>query len=134
MKKIVDSKLESMLAKKVAAQTKSEEKLVNLVHQIEVFHAAKDRLVEGIEDRAEEIRILSELRDERLTLVERSVRLTQEMESMLAEYDSLGFDPDRYITEWLAERGFEEKKSEREGIDARLAEIEKIAGKTYYNR
>lgn len=89
----------------------------------------------GLAQKKAEVDLLTELREEAKVLDRRDGQLGAELEEKRAYYDQFEWSmdmPDEHRLENDVE--YRKKLAERQVVVARLAEIEKIANKTYYRR
>ena len=125
---------EKQLNKKIQAQAKKKTELESLEKEIARLENAREVRVKEMEPREQEIEALRALRDEVLILQERRGILLIKHRALLDEYETLPLDLDRFIGDWMSERGYDELLEERYAIEDRLKAIHKEIGSVFYRR
>jgi hypothetical protein len=127
--------IETRLAKKVAGLSSDEKKIENLNAQIVQYRNSAERIEAGLAQKRTEVELLEGWREEALTLTRRDDTLGAEMEKIRLYFAQFTWSIDQPYEEKLESSiPYKEKLAERQQIDGRLSEIEKLANKTYYRR
>ena len=130
----IASYAEKMIDRKKAAQQKIKDEHESAEKYYATLAKARDERLEKIADWDREIESLEALRVEALTLQERRATILIKHRALLDEYETLPLDLNRFIGDWMAERGYDEMMDERYAIEDRLKTIEAEVGKIYYRR
>lgn len=127
--------IETRLTKKTAGLIADEKKIENLSAQITQYRNSIERTESGLAQKRAEVAQLTELKKEAEELTEKDEVLGKEMDAIRAYFEKFEWRPDQPYEEKLdSSADYRIKLAEREKIQARFAEIEKIANKTYYRR
>jgi hypothetical protein len=127
--------IETRLAKKTQGLDSDKKKIENLNAQITQYKNSVERIEAGLAQKEAEVAILEELQEEAKVLDRRDGQLGAELEAKRLFYDQFEWSmymPEEHKLE--SDLEYKKKLAERQVVVARLAEIEKIANKTYYRR
>jgi len=126
--------LATRIGKKTLALDKGRAKIVNLRLQIEMYEASIKKTEADVKIQQQEVDLLLNLKLEADDLTKKRDALQKYTDGLMKKYEAIPWSPDLAWEDKIESTDYAEKVTERHAINARLAEIEKIANKTYYRR
>lgn len=126
--------LATRIGKKSVSIEADKVKIKNLRTQIEMYEGSIVRSEASIAQKQEEVDLLLDLQVEADGLVKRRDALQKYTDGLVKKFEAIEWRPEMDWSEKIESTDYAEKVAERQAINVRLVEIEKIANKTYFRR
>lgn len=126
--------LSTRIGQKSMAVAKSQADIKYKQERIGVMQSKLDVAKAGMEQQQAEVTFMTELKAEAEGLLAKRAELQEYTDGLLAKFNAIPWSPDQPFTDKIESTDYQEKVDERHAINARLAEIETLANKTYFRR
>lgn len=126
--------LATRIGQKSIAIDKEKAKLKTKIAKIKMDQDSLPSMKASIDQRQAEVDLLIDLKLETDQLTKRRNELQAYTDGLVDKFNAYGWRPDQPDNEKIESTDYAEKIAERQVINTRLVEIEKLANKTYYRR
>jgi len=126
--------LSTRIGQKSLAVVKSQADIKYKQDRINLMQSKLDAAKAGMEQQQAEVTFMTELKEEAETLMEKRAELQAYTDRLLAKFNAIPWSRDMPESDKIESTDYQDKVDERHAINARLAEIETLANKTYFRR